>query len=218
MRPACALTLLLAAVPAFAGNAHYYAPDLQHRRLAKRVRSMPTTLQKRSNNGFGLKDSSATLYKNDVAIGFLPNFETTGAVNAINAPVRLTPSRIDVSDPEQLDEPISLIGDFVQIYANEDQQPQPLIQVDYHVANVTAANAAQQPVYVIALMPQGAFALERARTADPCRRLRRRHALRRQRRRRQDAGAQRSRHHCLAALRSRGAPSRPRQKRAYPDR
>lgn len=46
----------------------------------------------------------------------------------------------------------------VQIYANEEQANPPLIQVDYHLQNITAESGATQPVYSIALMPQDGFA------------------------------------------------------------
>lgn len=65
----------------------YYAPDLTHKRLARHIRDQPRTLKKRATNGFGLKDDSVTLYKNGVALGWLPNFETRGSVAAVNAPV-----------------------------------------------------------------------------------------------------------------------------------
>ena len=43
----------------------------------------------------------------------------------------------------------------VQIYALEDEVPTPLIQVDYHLANVSTGNPNIQPVYMVSLMPQG---------------------------------------------------------------
>lgn len=124
---------------------------------------MPKTLAKRVSNGFGLLDDSQTKYLNGLALGWLPNFEVAGSVNTIN---------------NAIDKPMSVIGDYVcnlyrvsfpysmltsdsvlilqvQIYALEDEVPTPLIQVDYHLANVSTGNPNVQPVYHISLMPQG---------------------------------------------------------------
>lgn len=144
MRQSHTLTLcILAAFAAiaWAGNTHYYKPDLHQRanRGPRRVQPLPKTLAKRASNGFGLLDNSQTKYLNGIALGWLPNFEVPGAVNTIN---------------NALDRPMSVIGDYVQIYALEDEVPTPLVQVDYHLANVSSGNANVQPVYMVSLMPQ----------------------------------------------------------------
>ena len=60
----------------------------------------PLTLKKRVTNGYGLLDSSQTAYKNNIALGWLPNFEVRGSVKAIN---------------DALDLPLSIIGDYVSL-------------------------------------------------------------------------------------------------------
>ncbi|KAK9900216.1 glycoside hydrolase family 26 protein [Cystobasidium minutum MCA 4210] len=144
MRQSHALTLcVLAALAAiaWAGNTHYYKPDLHHRanRGPRRVQTLPKTLAKRVSNGFGLLDDSQVKYHNGIAMGWLPDFTVSGAVNSIN---------------NALDRPMSIIGDYVQIYALEDEVPTPLIQIDYHLGNVSTGNTNTQPVYMISLMPQ----------------------------------------------------------------
>lgn len=63
--------------------------------------SVPKTLAKRITNGYGLLDSSQTLYRNGIALGWLPDFTAAGAVKSIN---------------DALPRPMSVIGDYVSLY------------------------------------------------------------------------------------------------------